>query len=603
MKIIKKIEIYRFRSFADETIYCDSDIVIFSGANNAGKSNVLKALNLFFTNQTGFNQNYIHSVDYNKAFTESAGGARKIVIKLHFSGRGNGALKFDFNVSREFYEDTLPSDYKFGSENKETDDRIVAGDGLVFQQFRRFVNTLKYIYVPAIRSPEFVQSVLIRLEELLNKEGKKYDASLESLATLLSERTDKIGEEFQKFIGLPTKVETPTSIVGILKTMQIQVSPGISVKIKNKTTDAQKEVGIYSSGDGIVMAYLPHFLHFLATEQTNKHYIWGFEEPENSLEYARVQSLAQKFIDKFSNDVQIFMTTHSPAFINLKDDKKTKFFRVYREEWSKRKSTKVADLDSIRDAIPKAEPGMNEVLCKELAMAEFNNEIEKLIKEQMRIKVGLEAELREARKITRPLVLVEGNSDAIILQAAYDALGGESEFGDLEFFKMPESAPGGDKGLGVKILRNHLNSDLPKFRTKRIVGIFDRDRAGIDCFNTLTGFQPVAAGICKVKEGKKIYGAILLPIPALREDDYKSVAKLNSGDTLNYFNFETEDYLAVENKCKNWFVAKSKDIRALKIGRKRKMEFARYIAENSRAINFNAFKPLLEEISILLELK
>ena len=57
MKIIEKIEIKHFRSFlgtprAFETTICDlNEINVFSGSNDSGKSNLLKALNLFFNNE------------------------------------------------------------------------------------------------------------------------------------------------------------------------------------------------------------------------------------------------------------------------------------------------------------------------------------------------------------------------------------------------------------------------------------------------------------------------------------------------------------------------------------------------------------------------
>ena len=53
MITIKKIRIKNFRSIVDETIDL-TDINFFVGKNDCGKSNVLKALNLFFNDQTDF---------------------------------------------------------------------------------------------------------------------------------------------------------------------------------------------------------------------------------------------------------------------------------------------------------------------------------------------------------------------------------------------------------------------------------------------------------------------------------------------------------------------------------------------------------------------
>ena len=57
MQIIEKIEIKHFRSFDggknQDKVHIENlqDLNIFSGANDSGKSNILRALNLFFNNE------------------------------------------------------------------------------------------------------------------------------------------------------------------------------------------------------------------------------------------------------------------------------------------------------------------------------------------------------------------------------------------------------------------------------------------------------------------------------------------------------------------------------------------------------------------------
>ena len=48
--MIEKIEIQYFRSIYRTTITDVSEINVFTGKNDVGKSNVLRALNLFFNN-------------------------------------------------------------------------------------------------------------------------------------------------------------------------------------------------------------------------------------------------------------------------------------------------------------------------------------------------------------------------------------------------------------------------------------------------------------------------------------------------------------------------------------------------------------------------
>ncbi|WP_350147742.1 AAA family ATPase [Pyruvatibacter sp.] len=56
MRLIKEIEIAYFRSLYKERIRHVEDMNIFFGRNDSGKSNVVRALNLFFNGET--NPNY-----------------------------------------------------------------------------------------------------------------------------------------------------------------------------------------------------------------------------------------------------------------------------------------------------------------------------------------------------------------------------------------------------------------------------------------------------------------------------------------------------------------------------------------------------------------
>ena len=53
MVVLKRIHIKNFRSIVDATIELD-DFNFFVGKNDSGKSNVLKAINLFFNERTDY---------------------------------------------------------------------------------------------------------------------------------------------------------------------------------------------------------------------------------------------------------------------------------------------------------------------------------------------------------------------------------------------------------------------------------------------------------------------------------------------------------------------------------------------------------------------
>ena len=79
--LLKKIHIKNFRSIVDETITLD-DFNVFVGLNDCGKSNVLKALNLFFNGETEIGVPLDFPRDYSQHGKTGKGKAREIVVEL-----------------------------------------------------------------------------------------------------------------------------------------------------------------------------------------------------------------------------------------------------------------------------------------------------------------------------------------------------------------------------------------------------------------------------------------------------------------------------------------------------------------------------------------
>ena len=100
MQLIEKIEIKSFRSFGNQkkhkTQIIDlKDLNIFSGGNDSGKSNILRALNLFFNQKTNLNE----FIDFNKdffrpeeRFAKNFIAEEMITIKIFFWNKKNAGL-------------------------------------------------------------------------------------------------------------------------------------------------------------------------------------------------------------------------------------------------------------------------------------------------------------------------------------------------------------------------------------------------------------------------------------------------------------------------------------------------------------------------------
>lgn len=77
----------------------------FSGSNDSGKSNVIKALNLFFNERTDIFTSFIPENDFNKWYKDrNARGQRNIIIRIHVK-------KGHTKIQKELIMDLLPKKY------------------------------------------------------------------------------------------------------------------------------------------------------------------------------------------------------------------------------------------------------------------------------------------------------------------------------------------------------------------------------------------------------------------------------------------------------------------------------------------------------------
>lgn len=486
---IKSVKIDRYRSF--NTVNIETNwLNIYSGTNNVGKSNILKALDLFFNfKERPFN----YDRDYNKAYTESAGGKRLVKIEITFNGRGEGALKDDFSVIREFYYNNDTPDTIFKSTNNKIQQQIDKRDGNTLRQFNLFLNKIKYYYIPAVRSREFVINFLNNFNDIIAADAvsnEAFNACQNKMSKILAEKSKNLSDSFRDFIGLPAEATISSNKINI----GVNVYSGIRVKAKGKNKKnkfIQKTIDLFSSGDGILMSYVAYFLSYLCQMQTYKYFIWGFEEPENSLEYSKVQRLAKEFYESFISVAQIFITTHSPAFIKLKENDEVAFYRVYKDPENKDKQiTLVETLDDIRrkqELLFKSEQMDHiESLEKEIGMVEFAQEIEKSMMEYIKAKNEIKDENKRLKnkidKIKRSIyIITEGKTDVAHLKLAMTKL--RIDMKNIEFAKI-------DEPFGEQQLHKFLEFSKLKKREGKIIGIFDRD---------------VRATVAKIEEGGRAY--------------------------------------------------------------------------------------------------
>ena len=260
------------------------------------------------------------------------------------------------------------------------------------------------------------------------------------------------------------------------------------------------------------------------------------DEFDNTLNPSLVEALFKVLEEYFiKKGVMVIMTTHSPATISLapeyasfyelfkQDDDSPKILQVRKEEYTE---LKVANKEFYNK------------------IANQRERIEELEKKNL--------ELEKLKNISKPLVIVEDRYTEIY-KIAYLKLKNiefnkdsvHEKFADNADFEICWQEGSG----GVAGLINCSNLDYIK---KPIIGLFDYDREGVEKYKGCKNFNDLHeanknTGIFKKRKDYECY-ALLLPVPE-RLNNY--VQKINEDIANNYF--EVEHYLPKEfienNSC------------------------------------------------------
>jgi len=168
--------------------------------------------------------------------------------------------------------------------------------------------------------------------------------------------------------------------------------------------------------------------------------IWGYEEPENNLELMASFEAARNF-RQYSNAIQTFVTTHSPAFYSLAsgDDELVGAWNVILGN----SGTALRVLDGNDFSELDNSLGLMQLVSPYVAKSE----------ERART---LKAELESAKAATKPIVFVGGPTDAKYLQKAVGVLRNAGLLAKFEIKFIGTSKSYGDIFSGDNSLRQTL---------------------------------------------------------------------------------------------------------------------------------------------------
>lgn len=506
MALINRVEIYYFRSIHRTRLGSLRRVNVFSGRNDAGKSNVLKALNLFFNYDTDWGRDFDFSQDFSRKRMQEVRSTVKgkqfvsVAVTFNRPKRYDGSLPETFRVKRTWYRD---SDTPTQEDNLDTAQRHNQLPS-TYETARRFLpqllNRIHFEYVPAVKSRLYFDHLLSRLQRTLLDVPTEEDTVLantaDELAAHIQDKVGSLQDDFERATSIRSTIVPPGELAGLFQAFKV-------------STDAEPEsLPLMLRGDGIQARYVASVLHYISSN-SNDFFIWGFEEPENSLEYSHVIQLAEDFEKQYSSDAQIFVTTHSPAFTSLRADD-TACFRVSKDEGA----------SEVRQVWPEEEKVDERVrLNLEMGFMKIQEGLhEDYLAQQEQLKELQDARdrlLKEAEEQDRPFLLTEGRHDVQILQTAWT----KRRDGDPPF-RISAADPavgenGGSGGAGT--LSKMIETMLPDMGT--FIALFDRDDKGIKRFEKLSNYFQRWEGNDDIK--RHVNGAafaMLLPVPQDRAE-------------------------------------------------------------------------------------
>lgn len=473
MRIIDKVEINYFRSIYSGSMNQLKDLNVLVGGNDQGKSNVLRALNLFFHNKTDLYTNFSFIDDLTEGRSEEARDAK---------GRATIWIKVTFNNFLGWR--SLPNKFVIKkSWNRYSDQPEVSYPGnpdIPASTIGRFQNKVAFHYVPAVRGRRIYAHYLSQLYDVLSAQQDIDVASAShDLTRAISIATSDMTDSIKEHLGFDSTINLPTDLRNLFESLDFS------------TKYASYDIPLQRRGDGVQSRHIPFILQFIAG-RSSQHHIWAYEEPENSMELSQAFEMANHFSTELSQDNQIFVTTHSPAFYDL-DGNNVGTFKVKSDA-----SHRLHNVTTIEPFADRSDADQFMGLAGLIA-----KRTRKIYEQLDQVKSEADRLSTELSSVTRPRLVLEGPTDVEHFRLAYRKLYDE---------ECPWAVCAGSNADSV--VQFCLNATKVAASDFPTIGILDYDGAGR---NSLKRIKRVRhdhefQNLLMLDQEKGIYaGTLLLP--------------------------------------------------------------------------------------------
>jgi hypothetical protein len=443
---------------------------------------------------------------------------------------------------------------------------------------------IRYKHIPGVRDESFFMNLLQELQiALFEKEDRRKSTensvkdTISSFNDYIIQITKELNDDFYNTSKIQTNLSFPSELTLLFKRLLVD------------TKAEGYDIPLYLRDDGIRLWYIPAILNHIA-QISPKIFIWGFDGPENSCEYSLTDKLANDFLNKYTKNAQIFVSTHSFAFISIKNKNCTSY-RIFKD--------KDSILNSKALCFNKIKKHENKLL-DELGIIDINSKLKSVFDEfnaELKKIKAIENELKEHQ---RPFLIFEGESDKIHFSSAYQILNDRSIDDDYKLCDHLKSDNGSSIGDGAPHLNHFLYNYIGEIDTANpIIGIFDFDEEGV---SQIKGLKKIYDNISDTFGGNivfrhrqkhNVYAIVLVP-PDFRSkfvDFQKQVYSYLSKELL----FQDSDIATSNRKYP------TKYDRTVFSFKGNKHTFAERITANLTDHNFNGFKPTIDLIKNIIK--
>lgn len=363
---LKSIFIDKFRTFEKFRLGNINSLQLITGVNNSGKTNFLRALDLFFNEKIG-NEFYVKRDDlpYQVARITRAGKVKTYIEAelIFFEDEIGKWLNKRKNIKKEYFakqdKEWVVRLGKYFREEAELCIFTNSGKSVLVKPGSKesiichyVFNRVRYFFMPSnVDVNEIIRNWLI--EEALSISMDSFGRTGEYI-----KKVDSARKSFKDFMGkMGLVLEESNKVLSELLRQVLRQTPIIAGKIpiekwetkiefptgmtlintiKEKTIftleDGLKNMPIESKGSGLqktsVILLMKYILDSVSGAQrfNRKLFIWGIDEPELNMQPSLQKTIFSE-LEKLSKDNQIILATHSPHFIDLYDhaDKVTLF--------------------------------------------------------------------------------------------------------------------------------------------------------------------------------------------------------------------------------------------------------------------------------------